>query len=171
MPGVATMQSNTNCSVPFNVPFNVPSVALWGLVRFVNLTVKKPLFSNSGSGKPASFISLRIRGTPEPTFSTMCIRVNSPNMSGLRLMLFAPKFSATNGRRPPGLDISTRSSYTSTMIVAPSSYRSRWQMALHKASLNASRGIYHISFRGSTPSMIYSTSNLLSIHEIALRYC
>ena len=76
IPGVACIRLRTNCSVSFNVPFNVPLLALFGLTRFIKVTVKKPLVLKIGSGSPASFINSRIRGTPEPTFSTTCIRRN-----------------------------------------------------------------------------------------------
>lgn len=92
-------------------------------------------------------------------------------MRGLRLMLLCPNSAATTGSNPPGFDISTRSSYTSTITVAPSSYRSRWQMAFITASLKTSSGISHISRRGPVPLIIYSTSSLLSIHERVSRYC
>lgn len=69
------------------------------------------------SGNPASSISLRILGMPEPICSMSRILVKSPKIRGFRDKLFRPIFLATTGRSVPGLVISTRLSNISMVCV------------------------------------------------------
>jgi hypothetical protein len=90
---------------------------IWRLNTAVNI----PSVWNSGSGRFASLMASCIRGIPDATLSTKCIRVNKLKISGLRVMLLCPKSLATTGRSPPGLEISTRSSNISIIMLAPCS--------------------------------------------------